>query len=84
MASQATVYSGAIADTAWTTVTAQVKLTGKPYENTDTIWSNPIVIPANSVRYIYVGVGNELTIVGANGTAAEYGTASSANAGVMD
>jgi hypothetical protein len=95
MASQSTVYSGAIADTVWTTdkakistgtnsVTAQVKLTGKPYENTDTIWSAAIVIPANSVRYIYVGVGNELTIVGANGTAAEYGTASSANAGVMD
>ena len=93
MASQTTVYSGAIAGQVWATdkamistgtnsVTAQVTLAGKPNENTDTIYSNPIVIPANSVQYIYVGVGNELTIVGSNSTATEMGTASSGNSGV--
>jgi len=93
MASQTTVYAGAIAGQAWatdkamistgtTSVTAQVTLAGKPYENTDTIYSAPIVIPANSTQYLYVGVGNELTIVGSNSTATEMGTASSGNSGV--
>jgi hypothetical protein len=91
-----TVYSGAIANTVWTTdkaristgtnsVTAQIKLAGKPTSNASvTLYDNPIVIPANAVVDIYVGVGNQLTIVGGNGTAAEYGTASSANSGVYD
>ena len=39
-------------------------------------------IPANSREQIYVGVGNKLTIIGANSTAQEIGTASSALAGV--
>ena len=93
MASQTTVYAGAISAQAWatdkamistgtTSVTAQVVLAGKPNENTDTIYSAPIVIPANSTQYLYVGVGNELTIVGTNSTATEMGTASSADAGV--
>jgi hypothetical protein len=33
---------------------------------------------------IWVGVGNQLTIVGGNGTTIEMGTASSGNAGVSD
>ena len=93
MASQTNTYAGAISAQAWTTdkamistgatsVTAQVILAGKPNESTDTIYSNPIVIPANSVQYIYVGVGNQLTIVGGDGTATEMGTASSADSGV--
>jgi len=39
-------------------------------------------VPANSREQIYVGVGNKLTIIGANSTAQEIGTASSALAGV--
>ncbi|MBT5106985.1 MAG: hypothetical protein HOM20_12450 [Porticoccaceae bacterium] len=95
MASQSTVYAGAISAQAWATdkamistgsnsVTAQVILAGKPNENTDTIYSAPIVIPANNTRYMYIGVGNQLTIVGSNSTAAEVGTASSANSGVYN
>lgn len=97
----ATVYSGAIANTVWTTdkaristgtnsVTAQVRLSGKPTANASQFLYNdgavansvPIVIPANSTQDVYVGVGNQLTIVGANGTVAEVGSASSGNAGV--
>ena len=39
-------------------------------------------VPANSREQIYVGAGNKLTIIGANSTAQEIGTASSALAGV--
>ena len=39
-------------------------------------------IPANSREQIYVGAGNKLTIIGANSTAQEIGTASSALYGV--
>lgn len=52
---------------------------GTPVGN---IYSNAIVIPANSKYDAYVGVGNKLTIAGSNYTAMELGTASSANAGV--
>ncbi len=45
------------------------------------IYSNAVVVPANSSRDIYVGVGNKLTVVGANATIQELGTASSAQAG---
>ena len=98
-----TVYSGAIANTVWNTdkasistgtnsVTAQVRLSGKPTANASLFLYNdgnqansvPIVISANSKRDVWVGVGNQLTIVGGSGTAAEIGTASSANAGVYD
>ena len=95
MASQTTVYAGAFANQAWASdkamiatgnasVTAQVTLAGQPNNNTDTIYSAPIVIPANNTKYIYVGVGNELSIVGSNSTATEVGTASSANSGVWN
>ena len=95
MASQTNVYAGAFANTTWTSdkamiatgnasVTAQVLLAGQPNNNTDTIYSAPIVIPANHTTYIYVGVGNELTIVGTNSTATEVGAASSADAGVWN
>ena len=98
-----TVYSGAIANTVWTTdkasistgtnsVTAQVRLSGKPTANASVFLYNdgnqansvPIVISANSKRDVWVGVGNQLTIVGGNGSCTEIGTASSANAGVYD
>ena|SRR6056300_214499 len=98
-----TVYSGAIANTVWTTdkvrintgtnaVTAQVRLAAKPTSNASVFLYNdgnvansvPVVVPADSTTDLWVGVGNQLTIVGANGTAIEMGTASSGNAGVMD
>lgn len=47
------------------------------------IYSNAVQIPANSTEYIYVGVGNKLTVTGGNVTIAECGTASSATAGVI-
>ena len=49
----------------------------------DTIFSNAVVIPANNNTYVYVGVGNKLTITGGNITVAEAGTASSGTAGVQ-
>jgi hypothetical protein len=42
-----------------------------------------VSIPATSTQEIYVGVGNLLTVVGANFTIQEIGTASSAQAGVI-
>ena len=47
------------------------------------IYSNAVSIPADSTRDIYVGVGNKLWIIGANYTATELGTATSATAGVI-
>ena len=73
-------------------VTFQVKLAGKPtsdandflYNNGTVTSSVPLIIPANSSLDLYVGVGNQVTVVGANGSCTELGTASSANAGVYD
>lgn len=47
------------------------------------IYSNAVSVPSYSTEYVYVGVGNQLTIVGANYTVAEAGTATSAQAGVF-
>jgi len=73
-------------------VTFQVALAGKPtsdsndflYNNGTATNSIPLVIPANSSLDLYVGVGNEVTIAGANGSCTELGTASSANSGVYN
>ena len=73
-------------------VTFQVKLAGKPtsdandflYNNGTVTSSVPLIIPANSSLDLYVGVGNQVSVVGANGSCTELGTASSANAGVYD
>lgn len=46
------------------------------------LYSNPPQVAANGRQQIYVGAGNYLTITGANFTARELGTASSATAGV--
>lgn len=74
------------------TVTFQVEAVQLTYKTTNgnvanagtvvgNIYSNAVVVPANSSRDIYVGVGNKLTIVGGNATIQELGTASSAQAG---
>jgi len=47
------------------------------------IYSNVVSVPATTVTEIYVGVGNKLTITGANFTVQELGTASSAQAGII-
>ena len=46
------------------------------------IWSNAVAVGANTSVQIYVGTGNKLTITGTF-TAAELGTDSSAQAGVI-
>lgn len=46
------------------------------------LYSGAQNIPANYMRDVYVGAGNQVTITGANWTATEMGTASSATASV--
>ena len=46
------------------------------------IWSNAVAVGANTTTQIYVGAGNKLTVTGTF-TAAELGTASSAQSGVI-
>jgi len=46
------------------------------------LYSAAVQIPANSQSQVYVGAGNKVTITGANWTATELGTASSATASV--
>ena len=90
MASQANVYTSASSQT-WYTDKAQIATgTNSITYNvalapgfTNTIFSNPVVVPANSIEYVYVGVGNQLTITGGNCTISEAGTASSGTAGVQ-
>jgi hypothetical protein len=48
------------------------------------LYSVPINIPANTVYETYSGAGNKVTITGANWTALELGTASSATEGVYN
>lgn len=92
--SQANVYTSVSAQT-WYTDKAQIStgntaITYNVYATAlgtapavGNIYSNAVSIPAYKTEYIYVGVGNQLTITGANFTAAESGTATSAQAGVI-
>jgi len=90
MSSQANVYSGAVANVKWYTdnarvatgtnsVTFQVNVGNLANAGVtgDTIYSNAIVIPANSNTDLFVGVGNYVTITLGNATVQELGTASS-------
>ena len=89
MSSQANVYT-TVSNQVWYTDKAQISTgTNSVTYNvslapgfTNTIYSNAVVVPANTIDYVYVGVGNKLTITGGNVTAAESGTASSGTAGV--
>lgn len=47
------------------------------------LYTAPVQIPANTVKEIYVGAGNRVTVAGSNFTALELGTDSSATAGVI-
>lgn len=51
---------------------------------TGNIFSNAAIIPANSRTTVWVGVGNQLTIVGGNCTIQEVGTASSGQLAVQN
>ena len=92
--SQANVYTSA-ANVQWYTDKASIStgntaVTFNVYatalgtvEAVGNIYSNAVSIPASSTQEIYVGVGNHLTVTGANFTIQELGTASSAQAGVI-
>lgn len=59
-----------------TAVTYQVNMVyGTP--DTGNLYSAAPSIPANSRQEVWVGVGNQLTVTGANFTALEIGTTSS-------
>jgi hypothetical protein len=87
MASEANVYTTVNAQTwftdkclittANTAVTFNVALAPA---FTDTIYSAATGVAPFSTRYVYVGVGNQLTITGASFTATESGTATSGTA----
>lgn len=89
MTSQANVYT-AVANVVWRTDKVQISTgnTAVTYRVdlapnfANTIYSNVVSVPAYAIQYVYVGVGNQLTITGSNFTAAESGTASSGTAGV--
>ena len=90
MSSQANVYTTVSAQ-AWYTDKAMISTgnTAVTYNValnpgfTNTIYSNAVSVPAYKQEYVYVGVGNMLTVVGGNVTIAECGTASSATDGVI-
>lgn len=90
MSSQANVYTS-VANVVWATdkveiATGNTAVTYQVYLYPDfannTIYSNSVQVPPYTKEYAYVGVGNKLTITGANFTALETGTASSGTAGV--
>lgn len=96
MSSQANVYSGALTNAVWYTdkvridtgtnsVTYQVNIANLANAGvtSNTIYSNAVVVPANTMFTAFVGVGNFLTIVGGNATASEVGTASSGSESVQ-
>lgn len=92
--SQANVYSTA-SNATWYTdkceiVTGNTSVTYNVYVTAlgtaaavGNLWSAAPLVPPNSTTQIYVGAGNKLTVTGSNFTAAELGTASSAQSGVI-
>jgi hypothetical protein len=83
---QANVYTS-VSDQVWftdkcrittgnTAVTFQVNMVYAT-PNTGNLYSNAASVPANWSSDVWVGVGNKLTITGANFTAQEIGTTSS-------
>jgi hypothetical protein len=47
------------------------------------IYSAPVSIPAGSIKEIYAGAGNKVTVTGTPFTALELGTASSAQSSIF-
>ena len=96
MSSQANVYTNAFTNVVWYTdkvrvdtgtnsVTLQVNFgnVANGAITANTIYSNAIVIPANSRYDAFVGVGNYLTITNGNATVQELGAASSGTSAVQ-
>jgi hypothetical protein len=87
------VYNSALTNQLWYTdkckiVTTTTAVTYQVYATAlgnataqGNIYSNNETLGSNEIKYIYVGVGNYLTITGSNFTAQEVGTATSAQAG---
>jgi hypothetical protein len=96
MTSQVNVFTGAQTNVVWRTdkvqintgtnaVTFQVNVANiaNAGVTNDTIYSNAVVIPANSSMEMFVGVGNFITITGGNASVGELGTDTSGSAAVM-
>jgi hypothetical protein len=93
--SQANVFTSLSANSTWYTdkcefVTGNTAITYQVYVTSlggvtavGNMYSASPSVAANSRQQIYVGAGNNLTIVGSNWTAREIGTQSSAQYGVM-
>ena len=83
--SNTTVYTDKLQiSTGNTAVTCQVYAVALGTANAvGNLYSAPINVPANTVFETYSGAGNKVTVTGANWTALELGTASSATAGVI-
>jgi hypothetical protein len=47
------------------------------------LYSAPVSIPANTIKEVYAGAGNQVTVTGTPFTAVELGTASSAQSSVF-
>jgi hypothetical protein len=84
--SNATVYTDKISiATGNTAVTFNVYAVALGTANAvGNLYSAAVQVPANSVFETYSGAGNKVTITGANWTATELGTASSATAGIYN
>jgi len=88
--SQANVYTS-VSSQVWYTDKAKIATGTNPVTFnvalsptfTGNIYSAATQVPANSIEFIYVGVGNKLTVTGGNVTVTEAGTASSGTAGVI-
>lgn len=80
----ATVYTDRLEIATTTAVTYQVYAVALGNQAAaGNIYSAPVQIPANTIKEIYAGAGNRVTVTGANFTALELGTASSATEGVI-
>ncbi len=80
----ATVYTDRLEIATTTAVTYQVYAMALGNQAAvGNLYSAPVQIPANTIKEIYAGAGNKVTVTGANFTALELGTASSATEGVI-
>lgn len=80
----ATVYTDRLEIATTTAVTYQVYAVALGNQAAaGNLFTAPVQIPANTIKEIYAGAGNKVTVTGANFTALELGTASSATEGVI-
>lgn len=82
---QANVYTSASAQT-WYTDKCRITTGNNPVtvqvnvlypEATGNLYSNPLQVPADNYTDVWVGVGNQVTVVGGNVTISEVGTTTS-------